>query len=154
MKLKLFLTLFVGTIASLYANAIEYPDYYCEQEAWSFGLPVFPGYPEEMGYHTTPQYKIGDFYYWVVDEDKSEVAVVAPHPVFETCDHCHVACPTPSVIDWQKGTYSGDIEIPAEVTISDKTYSVVMLGYGLFFGCEELHSVKIPNSVRLISSYV
>ena len=49
-----------------------------------------------------------------------------------------------------KAEYSGDIEIPATVNISGRTYTVTRIGNVAFAGCEELTSVSIPSTVKLI----
>ncbi|MBO7119606.1 MAG: leucine-rich repeat protein, partial [Bacteroidaceae bacterium] len=46
--------------------------------------------------------------------------------------------------------YSGDIVIPESVTWGGKTYSVTSIGEGAFWGCLELTSITIPNSVKVI----
>lgn len=148
MRIRAFLLAVLSLLATCAAKAIEYPDYYCDDEAWSYSIPWLEG-P-----HTYGQHKVGDFYYYILDDEKQEAAIVAEHKVFETCVSCQVACLMPSVKDWPKGTFEGDIEIPSEVEIEGKTYNVVMIGYGAFYGCENLNSVKIPESVRCVSSYV
>ena len=44
-------------------------------------------------------------------------------------------------------TYSGDINIPEEVTFMDRTRKVTNIGDMAFYCCSELTSVSIPNSV-------
>lgn len=46
--------------------------------------------------------------------------------------------------------YSGNVVIPSSVTYNGRTYSVTMLGGGAFYGCRNLTSVTIPNSVTVI----
>lgn len=46
--------------------------------------------------------------------------------------------------------YRGNIVIPEEVTIENKTYKVVSIGYSAFFDNRSLTSVTIPNSVTRI----
>lgn len=50
-------------------------------------------------------------------------------------------------------SYEGDVVIPEEVTILNRTRKVTRIGYGAFAHCHKLNSVVIPNSVRTISSY-
>ena len=45
---------------------------------------------------------------------------------------------------------SGDIIIPSTVTYYGTTYSVIFIGYEVFYGCSDLNSVTIPNSVTSI----
>lgn len=49
-----------------------------------------------------------------------------------------------------KRKYQGDIVIPEIVTYNSKTYSVTEIGEAAFKGCENLTSIKIPNSVTSI----
>ena len=49
------------------------------------------------------------------------------------------------------GTVSGDLSIPATISYNGKNYSVTVIGQEAFFGCGELTSVIIPNSVVSIS---
>ena len=45
--------------------------------------------------------------------------------------------------------YTGDIVIPATITVSGKTYTVTEIGYGSFRECE-ITSIVIPNTVTMI----
>lgn len=47
--------------------------------------------------------------------------------------------------------YSGEIAIPARVEYEGNTYSVAGLGEGVFFGCDELTSVSLPESLEYFS---
>lgn len=47
--------------------------------------------------------------------------------------------------------YSGDIEIPAKITLESVEYSVVAIGEGAFNGCDNLTSIIIPNTVTSIN---
>lgn len=158
MKKTIFTAFVLSIFSILSAQAIEYPDIYCSDAAWSYSLPNTLNFghvmPEERGYYTVGRYKIGDFYYDIVNKEKREAAIVTKEKVFETTVGWEIAGITPSVKDWPFTTFEGDIEIPSEVTINDVTYSVVMIGYGVFYGSENLRSVKIPESVRFISSRV
>ena len=46
--------------------------------------------------------------------------------------------------------YSGDIVIPEKVVYKEKTYSVIAIAIDAFRECNNLTSVKIPNSVTAI----
>lgn len=49
-----------------------------------------------------------------------------------------------------KNTYSGDIKIPASVTIDNAVYRVVDIEKGAFYECKDLTSVEIPSSITSI----
>ena len=49
--------------------------------------------------------------------------------------------------------YSGDIVIPASISVDGVDYSVTSIGSGAFFGCDGLRSIEIPNSVISIGEY-
>ena len=49
-------------------------------------------------------------------------------------------------------SYSGDIIIPETVTYDDVTYQVTAIGYNAFYGCTDLTSVTLPNSMKDIGS--
>ncbi len=51
------------------------------------------------------------------------------------------------IIDKSGGSYSGDIVIPETVTYDGTTYSVKGIFMSAFWGCKNLTSVTIPNSV-------
>ncbi len=48
------------------------------------------------------------------------------------------------------GTYSGKVAIPESVIYEEKTYPVTSIGDYAFYGCPNLTSVEIPNSVTFI----
>ena len=51
------------------------------------------------------------------------------------------------------GAYSGNIEIPSVITVNGKEYTVTEIGTYAFRFCENLISVKIPESVKTIKGY-
>lgn len=54
--------------------------------------------------------------------------------------------------DWGNAeAYKGEVTIPTQVNYCGKNYTVTAIGYAAFFGCEELTSVKIPESVTTIA---
>lgn len=48
--------------------------------------------------------------------------------------------------------YSGDIVVPETVKYDGKTYTVVAVGEQAFYGCTELTSVKLPDTVQEIGN--
>lgn len=52
-----------------------------------------------------------------------------------------------------RGLYSGDVNIPSNVTYNDASYDVIKIGDYAFEDCSELTSITIPNSVTAIGSY-
>ena len=48
--------------------------------------------------------------------------------------------------------YSGNVLIPENVVYEGNTYTVISIDYDAFYGCRELTSVTIPNSVTSIGS--
>ena len=58
-----------------------------------------------------------------------------------------------SEVRWGSSNYiSGNVNIPESVTYSGTTYNVTGIGWGAFFGCNELTSVSIPDSVTSIGA--
>lgn len=56
-----------------------------------------------------------------------------------------------STCDEVAGEYTGNVEIPAKVTYSGKSYAVTEIGFETFRGCKGITSVVIPNSVTRIN---
>ena len=54
------------------------------------------------------------------------------------------------VVKGPRGAYCGNVVIPEEVTIMDKTRKVTSIGKNAFASCRDLVSVSIPNSVTFI----
>lgn len=52
------------------------------------------------------------------------------------------------------GVYTGDVTIPDTVFYYwDKAYPVVAIEYSAFYGCNELTSITLPNTIRFIGDY-
>ena len=51
------------------------------------------------------------------------------------------------------GEYIGDVNIPTSVVYNDIEYTVNSIGYGAFYGCINLNTVTIPNSVTSIGAF-
>ncbi|MGM9929310.1 MAG: leucine-rich repeat domain-containing protein [Bacillus sp. (in: firmicutes)] len=49
--------------------------------------------------------------------------------------------------------YTGEVNIPEQVTYNKRTFSVTSIGYDAFIGCKGLTSVTIGNSVTSIGHY-
>ena len=49
------------------------------------------------------------------------------------------------------GTYSGEVTIPASITVDDVTYKVTRIQANAFVGCGSLTAVSIPSSITYIS---
>ena len=54
--------------------------------------------------------------------------------------------------DEENNNYTGEVVIPGELTIDDKTYTVSSIGESAFAGCTEMTSVSIPESISSIES--
>ncbi len=50
-------------------------------------------------------------------------------------------------------SYKGNVVIPETVVYEDETYTVVGIDIAAFYGCTELTSVSIPNTVTFIETY-
>lgn len=57
---------------------------------------------------------------------------------------------TVEVANGTPGTYSGNMVIPPTVSHDSKSYTVAAIGSGAFYGCTNLQSVHIPDSVTVI----
>jgi hypothetical protein len=75
--------------------------------------------------------QIDGIYYYLNDEAKT--AKVDSRPLYEE-------------------PYSGEVVIPESVEYEGDAYSVTSIGYYAFWGCSDLTSVTIPNSVTSIGS--
>ena len=49
--------------------------------------------------------------------------------------------------------YTGEVTIPKTVTYNDITYNVISIGESAFYGCSDVTSITIPNSVTSIGNY-
>lgn len=57
---------------------------------------------------------------------------------------------TVSVIQRSSDKYTGNLDIPSEISYQGKTYRVTEIDYWAFYDCSDLWSVTIPNSVTNI----
>ena len=55
---------------------------------------------------------------------------------------------------WNYESYSGDVTIPDSVTYDGTTYLVTGISHAAFYGCSNLTSVSIPNTVIVIEGSV
>ncbi len=55
-------------------------------------------------------------------------------------------------LDWDGCDFSGELKIPSEVEFESKKYKVTRIGDEAFYGCKNLQSVVIPNSVKTIGA--
>ena len=49
--------------------------------------------------------------------------------------------------------YKGDVIIPSKITYLGNTFTVASVGYYAFGGCDSLHSVVFPNTIKRIREY-
>lgn len=49
-------------------------------------------------------------------------------------------------------SYSGDVIVPMSVSNGNKTYTVKSIGNSAFYGCKNLSSITLPNSITIIGS--
>lgn len=54
---------------------------------------------------------------------------------------------------WYSPSYSGAVVIPATVTYEEQTYTVVGIHDNAFYGCENLTSVTLPNTIEEIYQF-
>ena len=48
--------------------------------------------------------------------------------------------------------YTGDVVIPAEITVDDKKYTVTSIGNNAFYGCTSLTSIELPSTITSIGT--
>lgn len=112
------------------------------------------------GFRETYDFKVGELYYGIISESRSEVMVMNPNTItydpypatMELTD-----CPDYRVVNfdgkitvWPGAYYEGDILIPSQVEHNDRSYTVVRIGYGAFAWCDKLTSVQLPATLREI----
>lgn len=112
------------------------------------------------GFRETSDFKVGELYYGIISESRSEVMVMNPNTItydpypatMELTD-----CPDYRVVNfdgkitvWPGAYYEGDILIPSQVEHNDRSYTVVRIGYGAFAWCDKLTSVQLPATLREI----
>ena len=54
--------------------------------------------------------------------------------------------------DSKYNSYTDEVVIPSEILVGNKTYNVTSIGENAFYDCNELYSVKMPNSIISIES--
>lgn len=52
-----------------------------------------------------------------------------------------------------KASYSGNVVIPSVITYNGNSISVTAIGNNAFSGCEDLESIRLPNSIISIGDY-
>ncbi len=60
---------------------------------------------------------------------------------------------TACVVFNNENCYSGDVVIPESVSYNGKEYAVDAIDQNAFYGCRELTSIEIPNTVKTIGDY-
>lgn len=76
-----------------------------------------------------PDLKVNNIYYYIIDDNSLEVS------------------------DNGSNSYSGNVTIPARVTIDGKTYQVTKIGPYAFYYCDNLVKVNMPNTIKSIDRY-
>lgn len=83
-------------------------------------------------------FQVGGIYYNITSAEDMTVAV--------TCVDINE--------DGSVGSYYGDVVIPSSVVYGGNTYSVTGIGDYAFYGCSELTSITIPESITYFGFYV
>lgn len=103
----------------------------------------------EEGPDCTYSFEKDGLYYWISDEEAATVMVVNEYKFFAR-QYCYqIYTGIENFVEGYDNPYpQTEIEIPAEVEYGSKIYKVTEIGYNAFNGCQNLESVKIPDTVN------
>ena len=76
-----------------------------------------------------PDIKINNIYYYIIDDNTLEVS------------------------SFGENSYSGNVTIPARVTVNGKSYQVTKIGTDAFYYCDNLVSINMPNTIKSIDRH-
>lgn len=76
-----------------------------------------------------PDFAVNNIYYYIIDDNSLEVS------------------------DNGSNSYSGNVTIPARITVDGKTYQVTKIGTDAFYYCDNLVKVNMPNTIKSIDRH-
>lgn len=115
--------------------------------ARSYTLPVGYG-----GCVTQPDFEYGGLHYGIIDEEKATAGLVTNFKVVLGNCHLEVDCIETYLGSWENWNYEGDIVVPETVEHNEKSYTVIMIGYAAFYGCDKMTSISLPSTIRFVDS--